>query len=81
MFASPELVDAWIGIQSFLLTTYIFLLALVDFMLNLILPIEAKAPNTSEDEVSDSGDRSKRQRLRKLRHKISGRHLSPTASP
>jgi hypothetical protein len=81
MFASTELANAWIGIQSFILTTYMFLLALVDFMLKIILPIDTKVDNSSEDDVSDSSERSKRQRLRRLRHKLSGRHLSPTVSP
>lgn len=80
MFTSPEVVDAWVDIQSFILTTYMFVHTFVDFLLNIILPIEGKT-DISDEYVSDSGEQSKRQRLRKLRRKISRRHLSPTPSP
>ena len=82
MFAiSSDIIDAWVGLQSFVLTTYMFIYTFVDFILNLILPLEKKRYDTNYDEyVSDSGDRSKRHRLRRLRKKISSRHPSPSTS-
>lgn len=77
MFSSSEVGDAWIGLQSFVLTTYHFIYAFVDFLLDMVLRNERKL-DTIDEEVSDSGQGSKRQRLRKLRHKFSKRHLSPS---
>jgi hypothetical protein len=71
-----DITDALIATQSFILTIYIFTLAFIDFVLNLVLPVKLQIPKQQDTQTCLSGP-PERHRLQRLRNNLFNHHLRP----